>query len=520
MSALSGVAGSVMALIIVRIIMGIAEGPVASTGVAVAVEASKPARRGLNNGIFQCMISLFGLALAPLIATRLLNDHSWHVVFMLVGAPGIIVAVIMWFVVREPLKRANTGHGTGGAPFMSMFAHRNAKVAPLTLICAMGGIFVIAAMLTAYLTAPAGAGLGLDPVTAGNVFSAVGIGGCIGQFAMPALSDVIGRKVSTLASYILAAVSLYFFTQAGPDNTTMLWVLLFFASLFNFAALAILAGPVAAEAAPPGMLASMAGFVIFAGEFVGGGIAPIIAGGLASNPAYGLKGGAVFRGLGPRGGFRGRAVPQGNCAAQDRPRVELRLAAAHVAAASLALVPLHLLRRRLGVCRAQPAASVAAHTLASLTRPADQRAEGWPVGIVLKATTLHRRAASIWVRSTTECASAACRRRARCGSAISSPPAPSASSPWTIAPWPTTFRCGSSLINESSTVDKIVEKCGVPHSKSSRTEDIRMRLPNGTMRTTGTTTTEEWTYERGTTAPPFVVTIVDGKVKSVNVVRR
>ncbi len=83
-----------------------------------------------------------------------------------------------------------------------------------------------------------------------------------------------------------------------------------------------------------------------------------------------------------------------------------------------------------------------------------------------------------------------------------------------------TFRCGSSLINESSTVDKIVEKCGVPHSKSSRTEDIRMRLPNGTMRTTGTTTTEEWTYERGTTAPPFVVTIVDGKVKSVNVVRR
>ena len=61
-------------------------------------------------------------------------------------------------------------------PFLSMFRHRNAKVAPLTLICAMGGIFVIAAMLTAYLTAPVGAGLGLDPLTAGNVFSAVGIG--------------------------------------------------------------------------------------------------------------------------------------------------------------------------------------------------------------------------------------------------------------------------------------------------------------------------------------------------------
>jgi MFS family permease len=286
----------------VRIIMGVAEGPVASTGVAVAVEASKPARRGLNNGIFQCMISLFGLALAPLIAARLLESHSWKTVFMLVGAPGLVVAVIMWFVVREPLRRADTGHGSGGAPFLSMFGHRNAKVAPLTLICAMGGIFVIAAMLTAYLAAPVGAGLGLDAVTASNVFSAVGIGGCIGQFAMPALSDLIGRKITTLASYILAAVSLYFFTQAGPENTTTLWVLLFFASLFNFAALAILAGPVAAEAAPPGMLASMAGFVIFAGEFVGGGLAPIIAGKIAGGP-HGLKGALYFAAIGLAVGF-------------------------------------------------------------------------------------------------------------------------------------------------------------------------------------------------------------------------
>jgi MFS family permease len=304
MSAFSGLVGSMTALVLVRVIMGVAEGPVASTGVAVAVEASKPERRGLNNGIFQCMISLFGLALAPLIATRLLNYYDWSVVFMLVGAPGVIVAALMWMVIREPLKRASTGHGGGGGvPFMSMFAHRNAKVAPLTLICAMGGIFVIAAMLTAYLTAPIGAGLGLDPVTAGNVFSAVGIGGCIGQFAMPALSDIIGRKLCTLASYILAAVFLFFFTQAGPENTTVLWILLFGASLFNFAALAILAGPVAAEAAPPGMLASMAGFVIFAGEFIGGGVSPIIAGGIASNPDYGLKGALYFAASGLVLGF-------------------------------------------------------------------------------------------------------------------------------------------------------------------------------------------------------------------------
>jgi MFS family permease len=305
MSVFSGVVGSLVALIFVRIIMGVAEGPVASTGVAIAVEASKPERRGMNNGIFQCMISLFGLALAPYIATRLLESYSWHAVFMIVGVPGLVMAVLMWFVIREPVKRMASGHGGGsGVPFLSIFGHRNAKVAPLTLICAMGGIFVIAAMLQAYLTAPVEAnGLGLDALTAGSVFTAVGFGGCIGQFAMPAISDFIGRKLATLASYILAAVFLYFFTQAGPDNTTTLWILMFFAAMFNFAALAILAGPVAAEAAPPGMLASMAGFVIFAGEFVGGGAAPMIATSIVTNPEYGLRGALYFATIGLVVGF-------------------------------------------------------------------------------------------------------------------------------------------------------------------------------------------------------------------------
>jgi len=302
MSVFSGLASSIVMLVFVRVIMGLAEGPVASTGVAVAFEASKPSRRGLNNGIFQCMISLFGLALAPIIAARLLNSYEWHVVFMLVGIPGLIIAAVMWFVIREPIKNAASHMKDAAAGFSlsgmvksvsGMFGHRNSKIAPLTLICAMGGIFVLAALMFAYLTAPdVAGGLGLDTITASYVFSALGVGGCIGQFAMPALSDVLGRKLTTLLSYILAALFLFAFSQTGPESTTILWVLLFGASLFNFAALAILAGPVAAEAAPPGMVASMAGFVIFAGEFIGGGISPIIAGGLAAS--YGLKAALYF----------------------------------------------------------------------------------------------------------------------------------------------------------------------------------------------------------------------------------
>jgi MFS family permease len=149
----------------------------------------------------------------------------------------------------------------------------------LTLMCAMGGVFVMGAMMPNYLTDY----LGLSLQDMGLVTSAIGFGGCIGQFAMPTISDFIGRKLATLASYILAAVFTYLFTQAGAESLSTLFWLLFFAALFNFSALAILAGPVAAEAAPLGMVASVAGLVIGAGEIFGGGIAPAIAGQIAGS---------------------------------------------------------------------------------------------------------------------------------------------------------------------------------------------------------------------------------------------
>ena len=278
MSAFSGMAGGLVGLLVIRAVMGLAEGPVASIGVAVAVEASHPKRRGMNNGIFQCMISLFGNALGPIIATQLLLVTSWRTVFMLVGIPGLIMAAVMFYLVREPSHEATGGARIARPGIADLFGHRNVPLAMLTLMCAMGGIFVMGAMMPNYLTDY----LHLSIQDMGFVTSAIGFGGCIGQFAMPTVSDFIGRKLATLLSYILAAVFTYLFTQAGADNLSALFWLIFFAALFNFSALAILAGPVAAEAAPLGMVASVAGLVIGAGEIFGGGVAPAIAGRIAS----------------------------------------------------------------------------------------------------------------------------------------------------------------------------------------------------------------------------------------------
>jgi len=285
MSAFSGMVGGLVGLLLVRAIMGLAEGPVASIGVAVAVEASHPKRRGMNNGIFQCMISLMGNAIGPIIATQLLLVTDWRTVFLLVGIPGLIMAAVMFWLVREPppAPAAPDGKVVARPSFGSLFKHRNVPLAMLTLMCAMGGVFVLAAMAPSYLTDY----LGLSVQEMGVVFSAVGFGGALGQFLMPTVSDFIGRKLATLMSYILAAVFTWLFAQADASSLGTLFWLLFFASLFNFSALAILAGPIAAEAAPIGMVASVAGLVIGAGEIFGGGVAPAIAGQIAGS--YGIE---------------------------------------------------------------------------------------------------------------------------------------------------------------------------------------------------------------------------------------
>jgi predicted MFS family arabinose efflux permease len=286
LSVFSGMAGALTSLIVIRAMMGVFEGPVASTGVAVTVEASHPKRRGMNNGFFQCSISFFGLAVAPILATQLLEHTTWRNVFYIVGVPGLIIAIFLWMIVREPsaapmAKSAATQ--APRAPFWSMFKHRNIPLAVLALLCAMCGIFVISAMMSNYLTGY----LKLPNTEMGFVSSAIGFGGVIGQLGVLTVSDYIGRRPATLISFVVAAIALYLFMQTGADQPGMLFVTLFFASLFNFGALAILAGPIPAEAAPPGLVASAAGVVIGAGEIFGGGVAPYIAGGLAD--AYDLK---------------------------------------------------------------------------------------------------------------------------------------------------------------------------------------------------------------------------------------
>ena len=79
------------------------------------------------------------------------------------------------------------------------------------------------------------------------------------------------------------------------------------------------------------------------------------------------------------------------------------------------------------------------------------------------------------------------------------------------------FRCGKWIASSDLTPAELAEKCGAPTLHESRTEDVLVRNRNtGLMQKTGETRIETWTYDRGTRAAPMVVTIVDGRIKSID----
>lgn len=283
LSSLSGFATGFASLVLLRAAMGVAEGAFTPASLAANSEASRPARRGLNQGLQLSMIPLVGLGFAPIVATQLVRIvPSWHWVFMISAVPGLIVSALIWRLLRKDGRNGASGidlhSGVTKAAWTQLLRTRNVLVATAAILCAMGGIFVIGAMVPTYLVAV----LHLDTRSMGFVASAIGFGGFVGSFLLPGISDYAGRRPTALVGFVAATLLLYCFARTGPDPM-LLFALLFGVSMFSIGLLSLLSGPVATEAAPLGLVASAIGFVSGVGETFGGGVAPVIAGFIAEH---------------------------------------------------------------------------------------------------------------------------------------------------------------------------------------------------------------------------------------------
>ena len=279
---LTGLSSGLGMLIALRVLMGTTEGAYAPAAVAAVAEASRARRRGLNQGFMLSTFPLFGLGFGPILATQLLGVlPSWRWVFLVVSLPGLLVAWLLFRLIREPshlaagrAAHAERLHWTGA------LSH-NVVVGVLATCACMVGVFTLSGMMSSYLTDA----VHLSLVQMGFVTSAIGFGGFFGEFMLAGASDYIGRRWAAVGAFVIAFATLLVFARTGA-HLWALFALLFVCTFFCFGLLALFTGPIASEAVPPALTASAIGLVSGIGEIFGGGVGPALGGYVAQH--YGI----------------------------------------------------------------------------------------------------------------------------------------------------------------------------------------------------------------------------------------
>lgn len=282
----SGLATGLASLLLIRGLMGLAEGAFVPVSIVTTIEASAPSRIGLNVGLQQMAAPLVGSFLGPLIAIGLLGLlPSWHLVFAVVALPGLLVALLMARVLRERLPTALSAVSSGvssgvqaapAVPWLEVLGRRAVIVNTALMCCLLTSLIVLAAFMPNYLTDHRK--LGLDVMSL--VLAAMGAGGCLGMVLVPAVSDRLGRKPVMTVALAVALVVLWLLPTLGADPAVLAG-LLFVAAFMTTGAVAITVGPLTHGAVPHSIVTAATGIVVGIGEICGGALAPALAGALA-----------------------------------------------------------------------------------------------------------------------------------------------------------------------------------------------------------------------------------------------
>lgn len=276
--ATSGLATGFISLVVIRGLMGLAEGAYVPASIVSTIEASKPSRIGLNIGIQQTAAPLVGLGFGPVIAVALLKVlPSWHWIFGIVAVPGLIIAWLMARTLRESAIDPEVSTEFKSS-WWDVLRYRNIVFGTLGMCAFLSCLIVLSAFMPNYLTDHLK--LSLDQM--GMVLAGIGLGSFIGMVLVPALSDKFGRKRTMIIALLIELVALWILPSIGAEPGK-LFAVLFVATFMNAGVVAITVGPLTHASVPARLATTATGIVVGIGEVVGGAIAPAIAGGVAQN---------------------------------------------------------------------------------------------------------------------------------------------------------------------------------------------------------------------------------------------
>ena len=282
--ACTGLANGLISLVILRALMGLAEGGFVPASIVQTIRVSKPERVGLNFGVQQMAAPLFGLGFGPIIAVGLLAVlPGWEWVFATIALPGFVLAYFVLKTVKpdDPALTDSAPSETVDVPKVSFgeaLKYRNVVFGALTIIFIFVALNALSTFGPTYLTDY----IKLSDQGMGLVTACLGAGGLIGMIALPALSDAVGRKPVMCVALLIQVIAIGFMQTATAETPPPILALYFFAvSSSASGTIAILIGPVISASVPVVVAATATGIVTGLGEIFGGAGGPFLTGFIA-----------------------------------------------------------------------------------------------------------------------------------------------------------------------------------------------------------------------------------------------
>jgi MFS transporter, DHA2 family, multidrug resistance protein len=118
-SVLCGLSGSIEVLIVLRILQGLFGGGLIATAQATLRDTFTTAEVGLSQGIFAVII-LVGPIIAPMLGGYLVDAASWQWIFFINVIPGVISAVVVGTMLRNPTDPAAAKVDVGGIALLTL----------------------------------------------------------------------------------------------------------------------------------------------------------------------------------------------------------------------------------------------------------------------------------------------------------------------------------------------------------------------------------------------------------------
>jgi len=285
LSWLSGMAHTFSQLLLIRALMGLAEGPTWSVITALIEDSSPVARRGRNIGVVVSAAALVGLSAAPILTTQVAARWGWRAAFFFAGLPGLFSGFLIWRFVEEPRATDRGDRESASlADYLSILRYPNIWLCCLGAAGFMSWLFALNVFAPLYITEVAHQ----PATTAGFLLGASGLGSFFLGFLLPSLSDRVGRKpVLLLMAVLSAVVPLAFLVPVLYVYPIVLAVIVFAANTGQgIASLVLVLVPT--ESVPPRFRATSIGMATLVGEVMGATVAPTVAGALAERYGLGL----------------------------------------------------------------------------------------------------------------------------------------------------------------------------------------------------------------------------------------